>query len=159
MLFAPIAKAGMLIRRPIAEVFEAFIDPAITSRFWFSRSSARLEAGKQIRWEWETYDVAAQVRVRALERNRRLLIEWSAFGTPTLVEWKFSPRGENKTFVEVTNTGFTGEEDEIARQAIDSTEGFTLVLAGLKALLEHGVELKLVTDRFPDGPSGNSRKH
>lgn len=31
---APVAKAEMLIRRPVAEVFEAFVDPAITSRFW-----------------------------------------------------------------------------------------------------------------------------
>jgi hypothetical protein len=36
------------------------------------------------------------------------------------------------------------------QQALDSTEGFTLVLAGLKALLEHDVKLDLVADRFPD---------
>ena len=35
------------------------------------------------------------------------------------------------------------------RKALDSTEGFSLVLAGLKALLEHGVELNLVRDRHP----------
>jgi uncharacterized protein YndB with AHSA1/START domain len=40
---APVAKAAMLIRKPVAEVFEAFIDPAITSRFWFTKSSGRLE--------------------------------------------------------------------------------------------------------------------
>jgi len=34
---------GMLIRRPVAEVFEAFIDPDITTQFWFTRSSGRLE--------------------------------------------------------------------------------------------------------------------
>jgi len=28
--------------------------------------------------------------------------------------------------------------------------GFTLVLAGLKALLEHDVELNLVADHYPD---------
>ena len=159
MLFAPIAKSGMLIRKPVSEVFEAVVNPDITTRFWFSKSTGRLGPGKQIRWEWATYDVAALVRVRELEKNRRLLMEWSAFGAPTRVEWRFSSRGDNKTFVEVTNTGFGGEEDEIARQAIDSTEGFTLVLAGLKAFLEHGIELNLVTDRFPDGPSGNGRKH
>jgi hypothetical protein len=32
-----------------------------------------------------------------------------------------------------------------------STEGFTLVLAGAKAYLEHGLQLKLVADRFPTG--------
>ena len=40
---APIAKAEMLIRKPVAEVFEAFVDPEITRKFWFS---GRLEAGK-----------------------------------------------------------------------------------------------------------------
>ena len=52
------AKAEMLIRRPVATVFEALVDPAITSRFWFSRSSAPLEAGRFVRWDWETYDVS-----------------------------------------------------------------------------------------------------
>jgi uncharacterized protein YndB with AHSA1/START domain len=32
------AKAEMLIRRPVAEVFEAFVDPAVTTRFWFTKS-------------------------------------------------------------------------------------------------------------------------
>ena len=41
------AKAEMLIRKPVAEVFEAFVDPAITSRFWFTRGSGRLEPGSR----------------------------------------------------------------------------------------------------------------
>jgi len=36
---APVAKAEMLIRKPVEEVFEAFIDPAITSKFWFTKGS------------------------------------------------------------------------------------------------------------------------
>ena len=60
-------------------------------------------------------------------------------------------RKPNTTFVSVTNTGFSGDADKIVQQAIDSTEGFTLVLAGLKALLEHNIRLNLVPDRFPDG--------
>jgi uncharacterized protein YndB with AHSA1/START domain len=43
----PMARAEMLIRRPVSEVFEAFVDPAITSRFWFTRGSGRLELVKQ----------------------------------------------------------------------------------------------------------------
>ena len=39
---APVASAGMLIRRPTAEVFEAFVDPAITARFWFSAAAVGL---------------------------------------------------------------------------------------------------------------------
>lgn len=33
MTTKPTAKAEMLIRRPVAEVFEAFVNPAITSKF------------------------------------------------------------------------------------------------------------------------------
>ena len=44
----PVAKAEMLIRRPVAEVFEAFINPTITTKFWFTRSSGRLEPGSQV---------------------------------------------------------------------------------------------------------------
>jgi uncharacterized protein YndB with AHSA1/START domain len=92
----------------------------------------------------------AQVRVKAIEEKKRILIEWSNDDAPTTVEWIFTPRADNTTFVSVTNTGFRGEGDEVVKQAIDSTEGFTLVLAGLKALLEHNITLNLVSDRFPD---------
>jgi uncharacterized protein YndB with AHSA1/START domain len=148
---APVAKAEMLIRRPVSEVFEAFVDPAITSRFWFTKGSGRLEPGKQIQWDWEMYNASAQVDVLVMEQDRRILVEWSGYGTPTIVEWLFTPRADNTTFVSITNTGFTGDGDEVVKQAISSTEGFTFVLAGLKALLEHNVILNLVADRFPGG--------
>ena len=45
----PVAKAEMLIRRPVTEVFEAFVNPAITSRFWFTKGSGRLEPGRTSR--------------------------------------------------------------------------------------------------------------
>ena len=41
------ARAEMLIRRPAAEVFAAFVDPAVTTRIWFTKSSGRLEPGKR----------------------------------------------------------------------------------------------------------------
>src|SRR5438045_6709756 len=100
---APIGKAEMLIRRPVGEVFEAFVNPAITSRFWFTKSSGRLEPGKQIKWDWEMFNFSVQVSVKAIDENHRILIEWSAYGTPTTVEWVFTPRADNTTFVSVTN--------------------------------------------------------
>ena len=45
---APVTRMGMLIRRPVAEVFEAFANPDITTQFWFTKSSGRLEAGKEV---------------------------------------------------------------------------------------------------------------
>lgn len=145
----PVAKAEMLIRKPVAEVFEAFVNPAITTQFWFTKSSGRLEAGKQIQWTWEMYNASTQVEVKALEQNQRILIEWSGYSAPNTVEWIFTPRADNTTFVSITNAGFSGNGDEQVQQALDSTGGFTLVLAGLKALLEHDIRLNLILDRFP----------
>lgn len=149
---APVAKAEMLIRRPVAAVFEAFVDPPVTTRFWFTRSSGRLEAGKQVRWDWEMYDVSAQVSVKAIEANSRILIEWGAAGeTPTTAEWVFTAMADDTTFVSITNSGFSGDGDEIVSQAIDAMGGFSLVIAGAKALLEHDIVLNLVADCFPGG--------
>lgn len=145
------AKAEMLIRSPVAKVYEAFVDPAVTSKFWFSRGSGKLEPGKSVRWEWEMYDFSVQARVKALEPNKRILVEWSADGAATDIEWIFTPRLDGTTFVSITNSGFSGSLREIAIAAIGATEGFSFVLAGAKALLEHGIQLNLVRDRFPDG--------
>jgi uncharacterized protein YndB with AHSA1/START domain len=147
----PVANTGMLIRKPVAEVFEAFVDPAITSRFWFSHGSARLQAGRQVRWDWQMYDFSVQVAVKAVEQDRRILIEWGSPDATTTVEWQFTARPDHTTFVDITNRGFQGNGDEVVKQAIDSTGGFALVLAGAKAFLEHGIALNLVADRFPDG--------
>jgi uncharacterized protein YndB with AHSA1/START domain len=147
----PVANTGMLIRKPVAEVFEAFVDPAITSRFWFSHGSARLQAGRQVRWDWQMYDVSVQVAVKAVEQDRRILIEWGSPDAATTVEWQFTARPDHTTFVDITNRGFQGNGDEVVKQALDSTGGFVLVLAGAKAFLEHGIALNLVADRFTDG--------
>jgi len=146
-----IAKTEMLIRRPVAEVFEAFIDPAMTTKFWFTKSTGRLETGQKIRWDWEMYNSSTDVNVKAIEPNKRILVEWIAYGEPTSIEWIFTSRPDNTTFVSITNSGFKGTEEEIAQQAISSTEGFTFVLAGLKAFLEHNINLNLIADRFPSG--------
>lgn len=147
---APVVTAEMFIRRPVAEVFAAFVDPAVTTKFWFTRSSGPLEAGKQVEWCWDMYGVSALVEVKAVEPHRRIAIAWGDPGAMTAVEWTFQDFGDRGTFVRITNTGFAGSPDELLALVADSSGGFHLVLAGLKAWLEHGVQLNLVGDKFPD---------
>jgi len=145
------AKAQMVIRRPVREVFDAFVDPDVTTKIWFTHSTGRVEQGKHLRWDWEMYDVSAEVDVLTVVDLERIVIEWP-YGpdeTPTEVEWTFTPLGEAATFVAVTNRGFSGSPEDVANQAVDSTEGFALLLVGAKALLEHGIELNLVADHSP----------
>ena len=147
----PSAKSEMLIRKPVAEVFEAFVNPEITTRFWFTKSTGRVEAGKHLTWTWEMYDISVQVNVKEVEAGRRILIEWGNHGSMTTVEWVFTPHENDTTYVSITNSGFQGDGDTVVRDALDSKGGFTWVLAGLKALLEHDLELNAIADAFPKG--------
>lgn len=145
------AVAAMLIRRPIAQVFEAFADPAITSKFWFSQGSDALrEVGQCVRWTWRWYGIQSRVEVLEIAKPLLLRVRWGEGDGAGDVAWRFSTRGDNATFVEIEHTGFVGDPEAILAQVRDSTEGFALVLAGAKAWLEHGIQLGLVPDRHPD---------
>lgn len=91
-----------------------------------------------------------------LEQGKRIVIEWGD-EKPTTVEWTFTPKPGNTTFVSITNSGFHGDGDNIVDDAIGSSTGFTMVLAGLKAYLEHDIQLNLIADRFPDQVAGHTK--
>ncbi|MFD9791982.1 SRPBCC family protein [Streptomyces sp. NPDC059070] len=146
---APAAYACMMVRAPAAEAFRAFADPTVTTRFWYSKSSGPMVTGAEVRWEWETYGASADVRVQEAEEGRLIRFEWGNYQQPTTVELKFSPRTEETTFVEVTETGFQGSGDDAVRWVNDTVGGFTTALCAMKALLEHGIELNAVPDHHP----------
>jgi len=143
----PVVTAEMMIRKPVEQVFEAFIDPSITTKFWFTKSSGRLEAGSHLRWDWEMYGVSDDIHVKEIENNKRIRIQWS---DSTETEWIFTPRTENETLVAITSSGYKGNGDEIVNRAVDDMGGYMIVLCGLKALLEHNIVLNLVADKAPD---------
>src|SRR3990167_479926 len=97
---APVVDTGMLIRRPAAEVFEAFADPSVTTKFWFSKGSGRLEPGARVRCDWEMYGVGADVVVKAIEPGRRILIDCGdEAGGVTEGGGGVEARGEDQTSV------------------------------------------------------------
>ena len=147
----PVATAQMMIRKPIEIVFESLIEPAITTRFWFSKSSGRLTVGKRIRWDWEMYGLHTEVEVKALETNKRILLEWNQPDDPSSVEWTFDAKGQDQTLVRVKNWGFGGDDlNKAIAEATASAGGFSFVLAAMKVFLEHGIEPNLIVDHDPD---------
>ena len=141
------AEAAMLIRKPIDIVFNAFIDPEQTTKFWFTKSSGKLEEGKQVTWSWEMFNVSDTVTPITIIPNRSIIIQWGE-NPDARVEWSFEEIGEH-TFVKIVNTGFKGDTDQLLAGVRDATGGFSWVLAGLKAYLEHDLLLNLISDRFP----------
>jgi uncharacterized protein YndB with AHSA1/START domain len=145
------AKAEMLIRKPVRNVFEAFTNPEITTQFWFTKSTGRLVQNSQVDWTWEMYGHTIPVYVKSVEQDSRIVIEWGEGNGASTVEWTFKDWKGTGTFVSIINSDLNGTPDALIEQVRDFTEGFTLVLAGLKALLEHNIRLNLVGDRFPEG--------
>jgi uncharacterized protein YndB with AHSA1/START domain len=143
------AEAQMLIRKPVAEVFEAFIDPAIAKNFWFTKASGRLELNKKLTWTWEMYNVSTTVVAKEILKNRKITIEWDE--PSKTVEFKFKPMSDDSTFVIITECGYNKTGNDLLKTIKDSTGGFTTVLDGLKAFLEHNINLNLIADKFPKG--------
>ena len=146
----PEVNQQMLLRVPAQIAYDAFADPSITTRFWFSHSDGPLVPGAERVWEWRMYGCSTRVRVIEAVPAERLLIEWGDVGSRSKVEWTFERRTAGTTLVVVRNFDFQGDADQVVAEAIESMGGFSLVLANAKALLEHNMELNLITDRAPD---------
>ena len=134
----------MLVRRPAAEVWEAFADPDQIRRFWLGGSTGRLENGVTVNWTFKVAGAAAEVTVVEATPGVLLDLRWDG-GQPLRIS--FDDRGDT-TLVTVRVTDFGG--DTPAADAVESMSGFTLVLASLKMWLEHGIEGDLMYDKFPD---------
>jgi uncharacterized protein YndB with AHSA1/START domain len=138
----------MLIRKTVDVVFEAFIDSAITTNFWFTKGISKLEVGKTLTWEWEMYSVSATVIVKEIIQNKKIVIDW---GNPiTSVDFNFKSLSDGSTYDTIKHYGSQLDNDALIAAIKDSTAGFTTVLDGLKAYLEHNINLNLIADKFPN---------
>ena len=142
------AKARILIRKPPAAVFDAFVDADTMSKFWFTRRDQGLREGETVLWYIGQGDdaPAIEVRVKALKHPERIQIEWGQDGQFTQVDWKINSTATGDTLLTVEESGFTGSADQIIARALDSTGGFNQVIVALKALLEHGATINVVAD-------------
>ena len=151
----PTVEVQMLIRKPVSQVFQAFIDPAITTNFWFTKSSGHLEVGKIVKWEWEMYGVSDNVLTKKIITNKLISTEW---GDPaTIVDYEFTALTDEMTYVVIKNYGFNLTGDELIQAIKDNTGGFITVLDGLKAYLEHNIKLNLIGDKYPKEVSNHGQ--
>ncbi len=143
------ALASMMIRKPANEVFNAFNDPSITTNFWFTGGSGKLTSNEKVIWEWSMYDLSVDVVVKDIKENESIQFVWGSGIQESNVEITFKEFNKESTYVSIKNDNFKGDRESAINAAKDSIGGFTLVLAGLKAYLEHGISLKLIEDKWP----------
>jgi uncharacterized protein YndB with AHSA1/START domain len=136
------AKATILIRRPIGDVFEAFVRPEIITRFWLEATSAPLAKGVEITWRFMVPGASETVRVISFEPPNLIAFEWSDGKRVTLSFGIFKP---GITVLTAEMAGFDSKAE--VSEIVNATEGFTIVLCDLKTLLESGESANLVRDK------------
>jgi len=93
------------------------------------------------------YNVSTTVKVIDIIQAEKISVEWNE--PPTKVDFGFRSLEDGTTYVTIKNYGFTETGDTLLKMLIDLTGGFTTVLDGAKAYLEHGINLNLIADKFP----------
>lgn len=150
-----VARASMLIRRPAAEVFDAFVHPDKITKFWLEGTTGPLAKGAQVRWRFMVPGATETVTVTALEHPRRIAFDWSD-GNSVNIAFEAHDPGATRVVVEVAGFGNESPVDQV----VNTTEGFSIVLCDLKTLLESGRSANLVRDKAeliaasrPGGPA------
>jgi len=133
--------AALQIQKPIAEVFEAIVDPTKMSKYFISNSSGRMEEGKILNWKFPEFKIVFPVRVGKIEPDHYLSYFWEIDGQEFLVEISLSSRENDSTLVTVTEKGRNNDEAGI-KWLKGNTEGWANFLACLKAYLEYGINLR-----------------
>jgi uncharacterized protein YndB with AHSA1/START domain len=136
------AKATMLVRAPIGEVFEAFVRPEIITRFWLEATNGPLAKGVKVSWRFMVPGASETVEVTSFEAPRLIAFDWSDGKHVTLSFDTFQP---GMTQVAAQVSGFDPQAE--ISELVNATEGFTIVLCDLKTLLESGESANLVRDK------------
>lgn len=134
-------KTALQILKPVNEVFEAIIDPAQMSNYFISKSSGKLEEGKQIIWQFPEFDMSFPIRVGKIEENKYISFYWEMDSIELFVEMTLTTSPGNSTVVTVTEKNRKNDEAGI-KWLKGNTEGWANFLACLKAWLEYGVHLR-----------------
>ncbi len=143
------AKASILVRRPMAEVFAAFVDAGKMSRFWFTRKDDGLKEGVPVIFYMgpEEGAFSFEVQVKVVNEPQRIVMDWEGpDGNATQVSYSFAATEEGETILTIEETGFAGSAENQVAQALNSTGGFNQVVIAAKAFIEHGVAVNVVAD-------------
>lgn len=129
----PRARVSIYIEAKPEVVYDAFIDPAILTKFWLSSASGPLTLGNEVHWKFLVEGAEARTRATRMIPGEQLAWDWG----DSKVAISFEAMAEG-TAVTLVNDHFNQPGMTKIESALNGTEGFSIVLADLKTLLESG---------------------
>jgi uncharacterized protein YndB with AHSA1/START domain len=148
-------KVAGCIAKPVSEVFEAVVDPAMLSRYFTTGGAkGRLETGATVTWDFHDHPGAFPVRVVEVVPDQRIVLQWEANeGAPadgeatttagywTTVTMTFGPLDDGRTLVTIAEEGWHQTETGL-KASYGNCQGWMQMLCALKAYLEHSINLR-----------------
>ena len=136
------------VSRPCAEVYSAVADPEQLSHYFTTGGAhGRLEPGQEVTWDFHDFPGRFPVTVLEADPPHRIVIEWDARSSTrddgkTRTTFEFEPLDDDtRTLVTITEETWRATADG-AKAAFGNCEGWTGMLAALKAWVEHGINLR-----------------
>ncbi|WP_112810076.1 SRPBCC domain-containing protein [Ensifer sp.] len=132
------------IDRPVAEVFDAVVNPDQISKYFVTLGgvSGPLVAGSTVTW-WGN----VPIEVETVEPPERIVFRWDAMVEKgeepyrTNVEMRFKALDDGATMVTIAETGWR-ENARGQKSSYMNCEGWSQMLACMKAWLEYGINLR-----------------
>ncbi|RKG85361.1 SRPBCC domain-containing protein [Corallococcus terminator] len=130
------------IQKPVAEVFDAVVQPKKLSGYFVQHASGPLVEGTTVQWRFAEVPGDHDVIVRQVVRDERIVFEWPAEGgTLTRVEMLFEPLDAANTMVRISESGWT-QDAQGFKSAYGNVGGWMHMLCCLKGFLEYGINLR-----------------
>ena len=132
------------IQKPVADVFDAVYNPdKLSAYFTTGGASARLDPGTTVMWAFAEPPVDDfPVYVKEVEMNKSIAFEWDHGDEKYYrVEIEFEALSANETLIKISEGGWPATERGL-EQSYGNCEGWTHMLACMKAYVEYGINLR-----------------
>ncbi|MES2966137.1 MAG: SRPBCC domain-containing protein [Bdellovibrionota bacterium] len=130
------------IDKPLAEVFDAVVNPKKITGYFCDQADAPLVEGQTVHWTWTAHKVTHPVKVKQIVPNSKIVIEWpSMSGGTTIAEMSFSTLDDGRTMVKISESGWPATEEGV-KASYKNCEGWQHMISCMKAYLQHGIDLR-----------------
>lgn len=145
------------IAKPVAEVFEAVVNPAELSRYFTTGGAkGRLETGATVYWDFHDFPGAFPVWVVEVVPEQRIVLQWEAGDGRssgdegaleasgrynTTVTIAFEALEDGRTLISISEEGWR-KTDAGLKASYGNCQGWMQMLCALKAYKEYGINLR-----------------
>ncbi len=139
----PKFQVQLKILKPVAEVFDAVVNPAKLTGYFLQTSSGPLAEGSTVKWKFPEVEQPFDIVVSKVVPNERIEFSWpSGKDAPdTQVEMVFKPLDGDNTMVQISERGWPATEAGF-KSSHGNAGGWMHMLACLKAYIEYGINLR-----------------